>query len=147
MLTNVVSKEDTTYWVTIGNIYMHCTCLDFLKMSSQALGKKGKWVYYKSLLCFVQGGLQRWQVYSRSNLHIQRGHTTTWTCRCCRVWVMFEVLYSIACLRMSLFDNINMHSYDKNQHWTDRIWKYPSLLFNQNIGTLWVIFSLKQYQY
>jgi hypothetical protein len=33
VIINIVSKEDITYCVTIGNI-PHCTCLDFTKMSS-----------------------------------------------------------------------------------------------------------------
>ena len=36
--------------ITIGDI-PHCTRLDFTKMSSPALGKKGKWVYFKYLHC------------------------------------------------------------------------------------------------
>ena len=43
MIINIVSKEDIPYHVTIGDI-PHCTCPDFTKMSSQALGKKRKWV-------------------------------------------------------------------------------------------------------
>jgi len=35
-----VSKDDITYRVTIADI-PHCICLDFTKMSSHALGKKG----------------------------------------------------------------------------------------------------------
>jgi hypothetical protein len=46
VLINIVSKEDMTYRVTIGNI-QHCTCPDFTKMSSQSLENKGKWVYYR----------------------------------------------------------------------------------------------------
>ena len=48
MITNIVSKEDITYHVEIGDI-PHRTCSDFKKMSSHALGKKGKWVYCKHL--------------------------------------------------------------------------------------------------
>jgi hypothetical protein len=48
VLINIVSKEDISYRVTIGDI-PHCTCPDFTKMSSQSLGKKGKWVYCKHL--------------------------------------------------------------------------------------------------
>jgi hypothetical protein len=48
VLINIVSKEDITYRVTIGDM-PHCTCSDFTKMSSQSLGKKGKWVYCKHL--------------------------------------------------------------------------------------------------
>ena len=48
VIINIVSKEDITYRITIGDI-PHCTCPDFIKMSSQALGKKGKWVYCKHL--------------------------------------------------------------------------------------------------
>ena len=46
VLINIVSKEDITYRVTIGDM-PHCTCPDFIKMSSQSLGKKNKWVYCK----------------------------------------------------------------------------------------------------
>jgi hypothetical protein len=46
VIINIVSNHDITYHVTFGNI-PHCTCLDFTKMSSHALGKKGKWVYCK----------------------------------------------------------------------------------------------------
>jgi hypothetical protein len=48
MLINIVSKEDITYRVTIGDM-PHCTCFDFKKMSSQSLGNKEKWVYCKHL--------------------------------------------------------------------------------------------------
>jgi hypothetical protein len=48
VIINIVSKHDITYHVTIGDI-PHCTCPDFTKMSSHALGKKGKWVYCKHL--------------------------------------------------------------------------------------------------
>ena len=41
VIIDIVSKEDITYRITIGDI-PHCTCPDFTKMSSQALGKKGK---------------------------------------------------------------------------------------------------------
>jgi hypothetical protein len=41
VIINIVSNEDVTYRVTIGDI-PHCTCPDFTKMSSHALGKKGK---------------------------------------------------------------------------------------------------------
>lgn len=51
VIINIVSKEDITYCVIIGDI-LHCTCMDFIKMSSHALGKKGKWVYYKHS-CYV----------------------------------------------------------------------------------------------
>jgi hypothetical protein len=46
VLINIVSKEDITYHVTIGDM-LHCTCPDFTKMSSQSLEKKGKWMYCK----------------------------------------------------------------------------------------------------
>ena len=45
---NIVSKENIANYVTIGNI-PHCTCPNFTKMSSESLGKKGKWVYCKHL--------------------------------------------------------------------------------------------------
>jgi len=48
VIINLVSKEDITYRVTIADI-PHCICPDFTKMSSHALGKKGKWVYCKHL--------------------------------------------------------------------------------------------------
>jgi hypothetical protein len=48
VLINIVSKEDITYRVTIGDM-PHCTCFDFNKMSSQSLGNKEKWVYCKHL--------------------------------------------------------------------------------------------------
>ena len=48
VIINIVSKEDITYRVIIGDI-PHCKCPDFTKMFSHALGKKGKWVYYKHL--------------------------------------------------------------------------------------------------
>ena len=44
----VVSKANIAYHVTIGNI-PYCTCLNFTKMSSQPLEKKGKWLYCKHL--------------------------------------------------------------------------------------------------
>lgn len=47
----IVSKEDIVFCVTVDDI-PHCTCLDFMEMSSHALGKKGEWVYYKHL-CYV----------------------------------------------------------------------------------------------
>jgi hypothetical protein len=48
VIINIVSKVDITYRITIGDI-LHCTCPDFTKMSSQALGKKRKLVYCKNL--------------------------------------------------------------------------------------------------
>lgn len=47
---NIISKEDIEYRVTIGEI-PHCTCPNFIKMSSQSLRKKGKFVYCKHLYC------------------------------------------------------------------------------------------------
>ena len=83
VIINIISKEDIVYCVTIGDIH-HCTCHDFTKMPSQALGKERKWVYYKHLyyVCwfYVQGGLRQWQVHLHSNIHLQRGHAATWTC-------------------------------------------------------------------
>ena len=46
VLINTVSKEGIAYRVTIDDILCY-TCLDFTKISSQSLGKKGKWVYCK----------------------------------------------------------------------------------------------------
>lgn len=68
---SIVSKEDSAYCVTVGNI-LHCTCLDFTEMPSHALGKKGKWVYYKHL-CYVFRFMFKvdYETHnSRSNLHI-----------------------------------------------------------------------------
>jgi hypothetical protein len=48
MIINIVSKVDIAYRITIGDI-PHCTCPDFTKMSSQALGKKKKLMYCKQL--------------------------------------------------------------------------------------------------
>ena len=48
VIINIVSKQDITYHVTIGDI-PYCTCLDFMKMSSQTLEKKGKLMYFKHL--------------------------------------------------------------------------------------------------
>ena len=48
VLIDIFAKEDITYRVTIGNI-SHCTCPNVTKMSSHALGKKGKLIYYKHL--------------------------------------------------------------------------------------------------
>ena len=39
-------REDNSYYVTIGNIPL-CTCMDFIKLPSIALGKKWNWVYCK----------------------------------------------------------------------------------------------------
>ena len=52
VIINIVSKEDITYRVTIGDI-PRCTCPNFTKMSSHALKKKGKLisVLQTSLLC------------------------------------------------------------------------------------------------
>ena len=44
----IINKENITYCITIGDI-LHCTCPDFIKMSSHALGKKGKMMYCKQL--------------------------------------------------------------------------------------------------
>jgi hypothetical protein len=41
VLINIVSKEDITYRVTIGDM-PHCTCFELKKMSSQSLGYKEK---------------------------------------------------------------------------------------------------------
>ena len=46
LLINIVSKEVVAYRAIIGDILL-CTCLDFSKMSSQSLERKGKWMYYK----------------------------------------------------------------------------------------------------
>ena len=46
VIIKIVSKQDITYHVTRGDIPL-CTCPDFTKMSSQTLGKKGKWMYCK----------------------------------------------------------------------------------------------------
>jgi hypothetical protein len=48
VLINIISKEDITYRVTIGDM-LYCSCPDFTKMSSQSLGNKRKWVYCKHL--------------------------------------------------------------------------------------------------
>ena len=48
VIMNIVSKEDITDRITIGDI-PPCKCLDFMKMSSQALGKNEIWVYCKHL--------------------------------------------------------------------------------------------------
>ena len=48
VVINIVSKEVSHIHIIIGNI-PHCKCPDFIKISSQALGKKMKWVYYKHL--------------------------------------------------------------------------------------------------
>ena len=48
VIINIISKDDITYRITIGDI-PHCTGPNFTKMSSQALGKKGRWVYCKHL--------------------------------------------------------------------------------------------------
>ena len=48
VLINIVSKEDITYRVTIGDM-LHCTCFNFNKMSCQSLGNKEKWMYCKHL--------------------------------------------------------------------------------------------------
>ena len=56
---NIVSKDDHTYRITLGNM-PHCTYLDFMKMYSQSIGKKEKWMcckYLYYILDFVQGGL------------------------------------------------------------------------------------------
>ena len=52
VIINIVSKKDTTYRITIGDI-PHCTCQDFTKMSSQGLGKKWKWVYCETSLLHI----------------------------------------------------------------------------------------------
>jgi hypothetical protein len=39
-----------------------------------------------------------------SGVHLQQGHTTIWTCRCCGVWVMFYVFSSAACIIKSTSD-------------------------------------------
>ena len=46
VIIKLVSKEDITYHITIGKI-PQCMCTDFTKISSQALGKKAKWVHHK----------------------------------------------------------------------------------------------------
>ena len=61
VLLNIVSNDDIKYCVTIADM-PHCTCPEFTKISSQSLGKKGKWVYCKHLyyvfrfLCKVDYG-------------------------------------------------------------------------------------------
>lgn len=46
MIINIISKEDNSCCAAIGDI-PQCTCTDFIKLSSMALGKKGKWGHYK----------------------------------------------------------------------------------------------------
>lgn len=48
VIINIISKDDKSHHVTIGNI-PQCTCPNFTKMSSHILRKKGKWVYWKHL--------------------------------------------------------------------------------------------------
>ena len=52
VIINIVSKQDITYHVTIGDI-PHCTCPDFTKMSSQALEKKETGVLQTSYYVFT----------------------------------------------------------------------------------------------
>jgi len=47
-IINIVSKEDISYHIVIDDI-PHYTCINFTKLSSHALGKKGKWVHCKHL--------------------------------------------------------------------------------------------------
>jgi hypothetical protein len=48
VLINIISKEDIAYRATIGDMPL-CICLDFTKISSHPLGRKGKWVHCKHL--------------------------------------------------------------------------------------------------
>ena len=48
VIVNIISKEDNFYCITIGDL-PQCTSLDFVKLSSMALGKKRKWRYCKCL--------------------------------------------------------------------------------------------------
>lgn len=64
-----------------------------------------KWINYKHLYYYVISFFCKVDYDSRkfihtAKVHLQRGHVTTRTCRCCKVWVMFQVLYLAACLRM-----------------------------------------------
>ena len=52
VIINIVSTDDIKYRITIGDI-PHYTYPDFTKMSSQALEKKGKWMYCKHLFLCV----------------------------------------------------------------------------------------------
>jgi len=83
VLINIISKEDNTYCVTIGDI-PHCTCFDFNKMSSQYLGNKEKWVYCKHLyyvfrfLCKVNYDSDKF-IYTPTYSYneVMRGHAIT----------------------------------------------------------------------
>ena len=50
-IITIVSKEDKTYLVSIAH-NPQCTCLDFAKMSSMVVGKRGQWVSYKHCIMF-----------------------------------------------------------------------------------------------
>ena len=88
VMINNVSKEDIAYHIIIGDL-LQCTCPDFTKLSSQALTKKGKWVYCKDFYHVFRflgkGVVHEWQVHSRTYVYLQQGHVTIWTCWCCRV--------------------------------------------------------------
>ena len=56
-IITIVSKVEKTYFASIADI-PQCTCPNFAKMLSLAVGKRGQWVSCKHLLCvqvFVQG--------------------------------------------------------------------------------------------
>ena len=66
----------------------HCTCMDFMKMSSHSLGQRGKQVNYKHLYCVFRFYYIRWTTIMTSSFTLQHSLTvpaTSCTCRCCGV--------------------------------------------------------------
>jgi hypothetical protein len=78
VIINIVSKDDVSNQFTIGDIpplHMPKLC----QISSQVLGKKGKWVYYKHL-CYVLGSYARW-ITTTTNPFMCQHVPTTRSCK------------------------------------------------------------------
>lgn len=113
VIINIVSKEDSIHRITIDDI-PQCTCPDFTKMLSWALGRKRKWVYCKHLyyvFMSLQNGLWEPQVHSCSNIPTQPSHAPSWACRCgcTRVVMLISFLYYYP--QMYLYDKYIVLSY------------------------------------
>jgi hypothetical protein len=78
VLINIVSKDDITYRVTIGDM-PHCTCPDFTKMSSQSLRKKEKWCI-ANIFIMCLDFYAKWIMIMTNSFMLQRIPTTRSCC-------------------------------------------------------------------
>ena len=110
VIINIVSKEDITYSVTIGDI-PHCTCPDLTKMSSHGLWKKRKWMYCKHLY-YVFWFLCKVDYESDKFIHIP----TTRSCD----YLNLLVLYSVSSIASFLLS----HMYKNVTKWHVLVWVF-----------------------